>query len=200
MSASGRLAFSRRDLNVDMLLLHGDHGRDPVATSTFNEFDASFSPDQSKIAFSSDRTGDGNEIWIVNRDGTGRRPVTRGAHRPEGSPRWSPDGKRVAFDGLGDGGQRHVFIVDEAGGPIRPIPSQPGSFNQLPSWSRDGKWLYFGSSRSGTSEIWRVPADGGDARQITKNGGDAPFETWDGRTLVLLETNSRRAGGIRDAC
>ena len=56
MSRSGqRLAFSRRDLNVDMYLLQGDSARDPVATSTFNEFDASFSPDQSKIAFSSDR-------------------------------------------------------------------------------------------------------------------------------------------------
>jgi Tol biopolymer transport system component len=186
MSPAGhRLAFSRRDFNVDMLLLYGDKGRDPVATSTFNEFDASFSPDQSKIAFSSDRTGDGNEIWIVDRDGAGRRPLTRGAHRPEGSPRWSPDGRRIAFDGLGDDGQRHVFIVDEVGGPIRQIPSKPGSFDQLPSWSRNGEWLYFGSSRSGAGEIWRVLVAGGEAQQITRHGGDAPFESWDGRTLYF---------------
>ena len=71
-----------------------------MAASTFNEFGASFSPDGSKIAFASDRTGEGDEIWIVNSDGTGRRQVTRGVRRPEGSPRWSPDGKRLAFDGL----------------------------------------------------------------------------------------------------
>ena len=186
VSPSGqRLAFSRRELNTDMLLLHGDSGRDPVAASTFNEFDASFSPDQTKIAFASDRTGDGNEIWIVNRDGSGRRPLTRGAHRPEGSPRWSPDGRRVAFDGLGDDGQRHVFIVDETGGPIRQIPSKRGSFDQVPSWSRNGQWLYFSSNRSGASEIWRVAVERDAAQQITKNGGGVPFESWDGRTLYF---------------
>jgi Tol biopolymer transport system component len=185
LSASGRLAFGRRELNVDMRVLRA--GREPtiVAASTFNEFDASFSPDGSKIAFSSDRTGEGNEIWIVNSDGTGRRPVTSGVRRPEGSPRWSPDGRRLAFDGLGDDGMRHVYVVDEAGGAIKPLPSKPGSNDQLPSWSRDGKWVYFGSDRSGTFEVWRIPLDGGEPQQVTRNGGAAPFESWDGRTLYF---------------
>ena len=142
VAANGRMAFSRRAVNVEMVVLQAGREGEPVAASTFNEFDASFSPDGSKIAFASDRTGEGNEIWIVNRDGSGRRPVTRGVRRPEGSPRWSPDGTRVAFDGLGDDGQRHVYVVNEAGGEIRPIPSQRGSFDQVPSWSRDGEWLY----------------------------------------------------------
>jgi Tol biopolymer transport system component len=182
VSRRGRVAFSRRDLNVDMFVLSSGE-RERVAASTFNEFDASFSPDGSKIAFATDRTGEGNEIWIVNRDGTGRRPLTRGARRPEGSPRWSPDGSRLAFDGVGDDGQRRVFVVDQAGGPIRTIPGKPGHFDQVPSWSHDGKWLYFGSNRSGRSEIWRTAADGSEPRQITTHGGGVPLESPDGRTL-----------------
>jgi eukaryotic-like serine/threonine-protein kinase len=183
VAATGRLAFSRRDVNVDMVVLEAGRDREPIAASTFNEFDASFSPDGSKIAFSSDRTGEGTEIWIVNRDGSGRRPVTRGANKPEGSPRWSPDGNHLAFDGLGDDGQRQVFIVDQAGGEIRPIPQKRGAFDQVPSWSRDGIWVYFGSTRSGQSEIWRVRASGGEPEQMTTNGGGVPMESADGRTL-----------------
>jgi WD40-like Beta Propeller Repeat len=135
------------------------------------------------VAFASDRTGEGTEIWVANADGTGRRPVTNGNRTPEGSPRWSPDGGRLAYDGLGDDGQRHVYVIDQAGGPSRELPSKPGFFDQVPSWSRDGKWIYFGSNRSSTEQVWRVPADGGGAQQVTTGGGGAPFESWDGQTL-----------------
>jgi Tol biopolymer transport system component len=178
-----RLAFSRRNLNVDMMKLREGGEVDTVAASTFNEFDASFSSDGTKVAFASDRTGEGTEIWVANADGTGRRPVTNGNRTPEGSPRWSPDGGRLAYDGLGDDGQRHVYVIDQAGGPSRELPSKPGFFDQVPSWSRDGKWIYFGSNRSSTEQVWRVPADGGGAQQVTTGGGGAPFESWDGQTL-----------------
>jgi eukaryotic-like serine/threonine-protein kinase len=185
VAATGRLAFSRRDLNVDMAVLAEGGGREAIAASTFNEFDASFSPDGSKIAFASDRTGEGNELWIVNRDGSGRRSVTRGKHRPEGSPRWSPDGRRLAFDGLGDDGQRHVYLVDAEGGEIRALAPKRGFFDQIPSWSRDQQWIYFGSNRSGQSEIWRVRVSGGDPEQLTTTGGGVPMESWDGKTLYF---------------
>lgn len=43
----------------------------------------------------------------------------------------------------------------------------------MPSWSRDGHWLYFASNRSGDDQVWRVPATGGEAVQVTKQGGFA---------------------------
>ena len=171
VSALGhRLAFSRRNMNLDLFKLQQGRAPEVILASTFNEQDASFSPDGSKVAFASDRTGEseGNQIWIANAaDGSNRRSVTKGAHKPEGSARWSPDGRRLAYDGLGDDGQRHIYVVDEAGGQVHRIAGKAGVNDQLPSWSRDGKWIYFESSRSGPREVWRAPVAGGEAQQMT---------------------------------
>ena len=187
ISAVGsRLAFVRRVLNTDLFRLEEGSPPEAFLASTSNEQDASFSHDGSQIAFASDRTGDGHEIWIARADGSNRRPVTNGTHKPEGSPRWSPNDDRLAFDGLGDDAQRHVYLVDPAGGQIQMIPSRPGFYDRVPSWSRDGKWIYFGSNRSGRPEIWRAPAAGGDVEQVTTSGGEYAFESWDGQTLYYL--------------
>jgi Tol biopolymer transport system component len=120
VSAGGhRLAFSRRNMNQELFKLQEGRAPEVILASTFNEQDASFSPDGSKVAFASDRTSEreGTQIWIASAvDGSNRRSATPGAHKPEGSPRWSPDGRRLAYDGLGDDGQRHIGVVDEAGG------------------------------------------------------------------------------------
>ncbi len=191
LSAAGRrLAFVRRGLNTDLLRLQEGRAPETLVASSFNEQDGALSPDGSKVAFASDRTGEGHEIWVAaTADSSNRHSVTQGAHKPEGSPRWSPDGRRLVFDGVGDDGLRHVYLVDEAGGPIQAIPFKPGAFDQIPSWSRDGRWIYFGSNRTGREEIWRVPVVGGEAQQMTTTGGRAPFESWDGRTLFYLRSS-----------
>jgi Tol biopolymer transport system component len=51
----------------------------------------------------------------------------------------------------------------------------------IPGWSADGKWIYFSSTRSGRSEIWKVPAAGGQAVQMTRKGGLMPRESPDGQ-------------------
>jgi len=185
-AAESRLAFVRRGLNVDLFKL--EEGKEPeeFLASTFNEQDASFSHDGSKIAFASDRAGEGHEILIAQADGSNRRSLTNGKYRPEGSPRWSPNDDRLAFDGQGDDGLRHVYLIDPAGGPVQMIPGKPGSRDQVPSWSRDGKWIYFGSTRSGRPEVWRAPAAGGTAEPVTTTGGEYAFESWDGLRLYYL--------------
>lgn len=50
-----------------------------------------FSPDGKRIAFTSDRGG-GDNIWIMNRDGSDKRQVTKEEIRLLNQPSWSPDG------------------------------------------------------------------------------------------------------------
>ncbi|NNC71751.1 MAG: amidohydrolase, partial [Sphingomonadaceae bacterium] len=53
-----------------------------------------FSPDGTRIAFTSDRGG-GDNIWIMDRNGSNRRQVTNEEFRLLNQPDWSPDGRFI---------------------------------------------------------------------------------------------------------
>jgi imidazolonepropionase-like amidohydrolase/Tol biopolymer transport system component len=54
-----------------------------------------FSPDGRRIAFTSDRGG-GDNIWVMNADGSDKRQVTKEEFRLLYQPAWSPDGRFIA--------------------------------------------------------------------------------------------------------
>src|SRR5262249_40392655 len=54
-------------------------------------------------------------------------------------------------------------------------------------WSRNGKWIYFTSTRSGDEEVWRMSTNGGDAVQLTRNRGDMPQESPDGKVIYYMK-------------
>src|ERR687897_612474 len=63
--------------------------------NTSNNLEPSWSPDSFKIAFSSDRTGNG-DIYVMDFDGSNVRRLTSDA-AGERHPTWSPDGRQIAF-------------------------------------------------------------------------------------------------------
>jgi imidazolonepropionase-like amidohydrolase/Tol biopolymer transport system component len=54
-----------------------------------------FSPDGTRIAFTSDRGG-GDNIWVMNADGSDKRQLTKEDFRLLNQPSWSPDGRFIA--------------------------------------------------------------------------------------------------------
>jgi TolB protein len=58
-------------------------------------YDPAWSPAREQIAYISTETGN-DEIWVVNRDGTGLRQLTNEPNWDK-SPSWSPDGARIIF-------------------------------------------------------------------------------------------------------
>ena len=74
----------------------------------------------------------------------------------------------------------------DGGGPQR-LTTDPGD-DVAPSWSSDGRWIYFGSNRGGDHQIWRIPASGGEAIQVTRNGGIHAQESQDRRFLFYTKT------------
>jgi Tol biopolymer transport system component len=134
-----------------------------------------FSPDGTKIAFESERSGY-DEIWVCNSDGSNPTAITslRGY---SGSPRWAPDSRFLAFDYRGKG-YSQIFVADVTAGTARSLSIFPDADNVVPSWSQDGKSIYFASKRMGESfQIWKAPVTGGVPVQVTKQGGYAPVES-----------------------
>jgi Tol biopolymer transport system component len=151
--------------------------------STLGDGGPQYSPDGSKIAFHSARSGNG-EVWICNAECTDPIQLTSMGVLT-GSPRWSPDGTKIAMD-VHQGGNSQIFVVSSDGGKPRQVTG--GMYeHSVPGWSRDGRWIYFGSNRADGWQLWKVPAEGGDAVQVTKHGGFYAFESADGQTVYYTK-------------
>jgi Tol biopolymer transport system component len=139
-----------------------------------------FSPDGTRIAFTSNRSGT-FQIWVCDRDGSKERQLTFFPAPGASIPAWSPDSKRIAFNS-DVGGTDHLYVVDANGGTPKRVTNDDWN-EAAPSWSGDGKWVYFSSTRTGQFQIWKVPVEGGPAVQLTKQGGHRPVESPDGRFI-----------------
>src|SRR5262245_57492967 len=160
-------------------------------SSTRHDNRPQYSPDGKKIAFNSTRSGS-QEIWIADADGSNAFQLTSFGGPLVGYKDWSPDSQRIVFHARPEG-QADLFIIQANGGAPKRLTDDP-SDDSLPSFSRDGCWVYFMSTRSGQVEVWKMPAEGGEAVQITKEGGRMPFESPDGKTLYF--TRLSREKGI----
>jgi len=108
-------------------------------------------------------------------------------------PQVSPDGRSVAFtvretDFAANKGLRSLWRLSLHEKDAQPQRlSARGSNSDTPRWSPDGKTLYFLSARSGSTQVWRLDAGLGEARQVT----DLPLDVNnfliapDGRSLAL---------------
>ena len=159
------IAF-RSERNGGGIFIMGATG-ESVRRLTDVGFNPSWSADGTEIVFAPesvdlnprDRSGYGG-LWIVSvTTGTVRLLTKHDAVQPS----WSPHGDRIAFWGLvGEGGQRDIWTI-AAHDPhpdttIVPVTSDaPLDWN--PFWSGDGKFLYLGSDRDGTMNLWRTRID-----------------------------------------
>lgn len=183
---ANRLVFHRRVENRDIWRYHGSGVIEPFIVSSLRDSDPQFSPDGTRIAFESERSGEAREIWVAQADGSNPVQMTNKFGRTQGTPRWSPDGRWIAFDSQAMDGHWDIFVMDATGSAPRRITGGPSN-QHTPSWSHDGRWLYFRSDRTGRAEIWRAPLSGEPQEQVTKSGGYTAYESVDGQTLFYTK-------------
>jgi TolB protein len=124
-----------------------------------------------QIAFVSGRTGL-PQIYIMDADGTNLQRITETGYAV--SPSWSPNGQFLAFAwrrnyGPGAPGGQDIYIMDIASRKWVQL-THSGGVNDYPSWAPDGRHIVFESTRSGSTQIWSMLADGSQQRQLTTSG------------------------------
>jgi dipeptidyl aminopeptidase/acylaminoacyl peptidase len=88
-------------------------------------------------------------------------------------PALSPDYRALVFtlretDVPANRGRQDLWSLDLAtkGAQPRRLTTHPEN-DHAAQWSADGRYVYFLSDRSGSSQVWRLPAQGGEAEQVT---------------------------------
>ncbi|MBU0866052.1 MAG: amidohydrolase family protein [Alphaproteobacteria bacterium] len=121
-----------------------------IAEGLAFEHQPRFSPDGKRIAFVSDRAG-GDNIWLMNRDGSGKVQVSKEDFRLLNQPSWSPDGQFIVAKkhfttgrSLGTG---EVWMYHVSGGAGVPLVKKPNERHQKelgePIFAADGKSVFY---------------------------------------------------------
>lgn len=134
----------------------------------------------SQIAFVSGRSGLPH-VYTIGADSTNVQELTDQGYAV--SPAWSPNGQFLALAwtrhyGPGAPGSEDIYIMDVVSKQWVQL-THDGGRNDFPSWSPDGRHIVFQSTRSGSSQVWTMLADGSEQKQLTTSGGNSePDWSW----------------------
>ena len=86
-------------------------------------------------------------------------------------PRVSPNGRQIVFtvsslDLEANKRRSDLWVVGTDGAGLRPLLRSDDSESNG-TWAPDGRTIYFLSNRGGSSQVWKVALDGGDAQSVT---------------------------------
>ncbi len=200
-----------REIAFDML---GDiytvpiGGGEATALTEGMEWDMqpTYSPDGSTIAFTSDQGG-GDNLWLMDRDGSNPRAVTDESFRLLNSPAWAPDGQFLAgrkhYTGTRSLGAGEIWIYHRSGGGGLQMTERPNDQKDVgePAFSPDDRYVYYSRDatpgayfeynkdpNAGIYSIFRLDRRTGETDELISGPGGAvrPTPSPDGELLAFV--------------
>jgi len=165
-----------------------------------------FSPDGSRISYTSDKGG-GDNVWIMNRDGSDPREVTREDFRLVNNACWTPDGEYLVvkkhFTSARSLGAGEMWLYHTSGGTGLQLTKRKNDQQDVgePCVSPDGRYVYFSEDMSPgpifrynkdpNGQIYlirRVDRETGEVKNIVTGPGGAvrPQVSPDGKSIAFV--------------
>lgn len=156
-----------------------------------------FSPDGTRIAFTSDRGG-GDNIWVMNADGSDKRQVTKEDFRLLNQPSWSPDGRFIAakkhFTTERSAGTGEIWLYHVSGGGGVQVVERANERLQKelgePVFAPDGSAIYY-TRNTTPGNVFEYAQD--------SNAGIFAIERHDLATGEITTAVSGYGGAVRPA-
>jgi Tol biopolymer transport system component/imidazolonepropionase-like amidohydrolase len=191
--------------DIYVMPIEGGQAR-AIASGVAWDMQPKFSPDGTRIAFTSDRAG-GDNLWIMNRDGSDPTQVSDESFRLVNSPEWTPDGEfivgRKHFTSSRSLGAGEMWMWHRTGGGGVQLTERRTQQKDTgePAFSPDGRYLYFSDdatpgatfeySRDVNGEIYviqRLDRETGEIEEYLSGPGGSirPTPSPDGRSLAFI--------------
>jgi TolB protein len=123
-----------------------------------------WSPEGSLLLFTSYRSGQGPQVFVIASDG-GRPYLISGRAGLNTCASYSPDGREIVCT-LSLDGNPEIYVLDARGGSPRRLTNSR-SIDTSPCWSPTGREIAFTSDRAGTPQIYVMDREGGNLRRLT---------------------------------
>lgn len=195
------------DLLGDLYLLPVNGGEARALTHSISwDHQARFSPDGKQIAYISD-AGGGDNVWVMNVDGSNAHAVSTEDYRLLNNPVWHPNGQYIAarkhYTGTRALGSGEIWLYHVAGGKGVALNEKPNWQKDLgePALSPDGKFLYYShdatpgktfeynkDSNKEIFKIYRQDLSDGSTEAFVQGPGGAirPTPSPDGKYLAFV--------------
>ena len=157
----------------------------------------SWSADGQWLSFLGKDDRSNNQVWVVQRDGSGLRNISsKAATRGAAWAELSPDGKKVVWVADMREKAAHIMVTDLTNGDSADLTSGLIAAHESPRWSPDGRQILFSSTRDdlvhSRSDVFVMNSDGRNVRNLTHHPSEDFDAKWsgDGRKVVFASLRS----------
>ncbi len=174
---------------------------DQITTGSYDETNATLSPDGTAIAFVSNRDKDpdrtdNTDVFVVDaRPGATPRKLTNWPGPDTGRPAWSPDGKLLAYLQGSESkytayNMNRLALVPVAGGPSRILTDKLDRGVSSPVFTNDGASLTFLVADDRSEYPATIPVNGGAVERLVRDPiVISALSSRGGHTAVLAATD-----------
>ena len=204
-NSNGKILLSKKSknsasININCIDYNGEN-LEKITSGEGMDYNASWSPEGTKIAFISNRETKSNSKWdiyIINENGSNLKRLTfLESHITHLN--WSPDGTKIVFIS-NKFNIMDIFTININSKKLNNL-TENNYFNKNPVWSPDGTKIAFLTNRDGGSTCYIMDSDGIEQKRLLKKSiscSDPPSWSPDGRMITCNYNNDIAIININD--